>query len=249
MEVPYYEGSQNVIERNLMGEQRYVKVLVPQSCLTLCESVDCSLPGSSVHVILQARILEWVAIPFSRGSSRPRDWTWVSSTAGRFYTLWASLMGGVILWIRKPEKDWERFNRRAEERKCWLRCSGKSLSEEVTVMGSSNQERWCFQKVSGVRGAFQLEGTPEVGTRKREEPVRWGQYECTGHRVWGLVATEKGCIVLSVVWLPDSSGRASALFVFMYPRPLLPPKTGHITSHNAMDLGTIILAECDGNFW
>ena len=73
MEVPYYEGSQNVIERNLMGEQRYVKVLVPQSCLTLCESVDCSLPGSSVHVILQARILEWVAIPFSRGSSRPRD--------------------------------------------------------------------------------------------------------------------------------------------------------------------------------
>ena len=48
---------------------------VAQSSLTLCDPVDCSLPGSSVHGILQARILEWVAISFSRGSSRPRDWT------------------------------------------------------------------------------------------------------------------------------------------------------------------------------
>ena len=48
-------------------------VLVTQSCPTLCDSEDDSLPGSSVHGILQARILEWVAIPFSRGSSQPRD--------------------------------------------------------------------------------------------------------------------------------------------------------------------------------
>ena len=47
-------------------------------CLTLCEPMDCSPPGSSVRGILQARILEWVAIPFSRGSSQPRDWTQVS---------------------------------------------------------------------------------------------------------------------------------------------------------------------------
>ena len=46
-----------------------VKVLVTQSCPTLCDPMDCSPPGSSVHVILQARILEWVAIPFYRGSS------------------------------------------------------------------------------------------------------------------------------------------------------------------------------------
>ena len=46
-----------------------------QSCLTLCSPVDCSLPGSSVMGILQARILEWVAMPSSRGSSRPRDQT------------------------------------------------------------------------------------------------------------------------------------------------------------------------------
>ena len=49
-----------------------VKVLVAQSCLTLCDPMDYNLPGSSVHGILQARILEWVAIPFSRGSSQPR---------------------------------------------------------------------------------------------------------------------------------------------------------------------------------
>ena len=46
----------------------------PQSCLTLCDRMDCSPPGFSVHGILQARILEWVAMPFSRGSSQPRDW-------------------------------------------------------------------------------------------------------------------------------------------------------------------------------
>ena len=48
--------------------------------------MDCSPPGSSVHGILQARILEWVAISFPRGSSQPRDWTQVSLVAGRFFT-------------------------------------------------------------------------------------------------------------------------------------------------------------------
>ena len=55
----------------------------------LCNPMDCSLPCSSVHGILQARILEWAAISFSRGSSQPRDWTRVSHIAGRHFTLWA----------------------------------------------------------------------------------------------------------------------------------------------------------------
>ena len=63
-------------------------VLVAQECLTLCNPMDCSPPGFSVHGILQARILEWLAIPFSRESSQPRDWTWVSFIAGRFFTIW-----------------------------------------------------------------------------------------------------------------------------------------------------------------
>ena len=56
----------------------------------LCDPVDCSLPGSWIHGILQARILEWVAISFSRGSSWPRDRTWVSCIADRRFTVWAT---------------------------------------------------------------------------------------------------------------------------------------------------------------
>ena len=71
--------------------------LVAKSCPTLCNSMHCSTPGSSVHGILQARILEWVAISFSRGSSQPRNWTQVL----------AGLYKGplVVLWLagRKPQ--------------------------------------------------------------------------------------------------------------------------------------------------
>ena len=66
------------------------KVLVAQLCLTLCDPMNCNQPGSSVHGILQARILEWVDIPFSRRSSWPRDWTQVSCIAGGFFTIWAT---------------------------------------------------------------------------------------------------------------------------------------------------------------
>ena len=61
-------------------------VLVLQLYPTLCNPMDYSPPGSSVHESLQARILEWAAIPFSRGSSQPRDQTQVSCIAGRFFT-------------------------------------------------------------------------------------------------------------------------------------------------------------------
>ena len=64
-----------------------------QSCPTLCDPMDCSLPGSSVHGISQARILEWVAMPSSRGSSRPRDpsrISYVSCIGSRFFTISAA---------------------------------------------------------------------------------------------------------------------------------------------------------------
>ena len=64
----------------------YVKVLVAQLCLTLCDPMIYSPQGSSVHGIFQARILEWLTISFSSGSSQPRDKTCVSCTAGRFFT-------------------------------------------------------------------------------------------------------------------------------------------------------------------
>ena len=64
-----------------------MKSEVTQSCTTLCDPMDCSPPGSSIHGILQARILEWVSISFSRGSSQPRDRTQVSRIGGRRFNL------------------------------------------------------------------------------------------------------------------------------------------------------------------
>ena len=63
---------------------------VAQSCQTLGDPMDCSLPGSSIHGIFQVIILEWVAISFSRGSSWPRDWTRVSCIEDRRFTIWAT---------------------------------------------------------------------------------------------------------------------------------------------------------------
>ena len=103
-------------------------VLVARLCLTLCDPVDYNPPGSSIHGILQARLLEWVAMPFSRGSSQPRDWTLVSCIAGRFFTIWATrevlrekgaeglgnpefLFLLVLLLISKPELEcWWKVN-------------------------------------------------------------------------------------------------------------------------------------------
>ena len=65
-------------------------MLVTESCLTLCKPRNCRPPGSRVHGILQTRILEWVAIPFSRGSFWLRDWTRVSCMACRLFTNWAN---------------------------------------------------------------------------------------------------------------------------------------------------------------
>ena len=69
-----------------------------QSCLTLCDPMDCSLPGSSVHAILQTRILEWVSMPSSRGPSRPRDWTCVScvSCIGKQVLYYSCYVGSLL---------------------------------------------------------------------------------------------------------------------------------------------------------
>ena len=67
-----------ITEYYQLDTRKWSEVLVAQSCLTLCDPMNCSLLGSSVHGTLQARILEWVAISFSRGSSQPRDQTQVS---------------------------------------------------------------------------------------------------------------------------------------------------------------------------
>ena len=84
---------------HMRGE--WVKVV--QSYPTLCDPMDCSPPCSSVHGILQARILEGVAVPFSRGSHQPRDWTQVSYIAGRFFTIWVTR---EVWWAHWNELTW-----------------------------------------------------------------------------------------------------------------------------------------------
>ena len=61
--------------------------------------MDCSLSDSSIHGIFQARVLEWIAISFSRGPSWPRNWTWVSHIAGRRFTIWATREAHSFLWL------------------------------------------------------------------------------------------------------------------------------------------------------
>ena len=96
-----------------MGVMILSVCLVAQSCLTLCDSTDYSLPGSSVHRIFHARVLEWVAIPFSRGSSWLRDGP---SLAGRFFTVWAT---------RETQSYYLR---------CWIsRSKGKNTDKNLTL--------------------------------------------------------------------------------------------------------------------
>ena len=80
-------GGQHGDGINTTKTEKKVKVLITQVCPTLCGPMDCNLPGSSVHGILQARILEWVAILFSKGTSPARDQTLFSCSAGRFFTV------------------------------------------------------------------------------------------------------------------------------------------------------------------
>ena len=93
-----------------------LKVLVSQS--TLWDPMNCRPPGSSVHGILQARTLEWVVIPFSGGSSQPRDWTQVSCIEGRFFTIWA--IKEAQLWKRSVSNFWLPWNHYWDMENCLL---------------------------------------------------------------------------------------------------------------------------------
>ena len=106
--------SSNPAPEHLSGQTS--KVEAAQSCLALWDPMDCSLPGSSVHGILQAVIREWAVIPFSRGYSPPRDWIWVSCTAGRFFLVWAPIYQkdkctpGLTAALITIAKTWKQLN-------------------------------------------------------------------------------------------------------------------------------------------
>ena len=100
-----YEDLQDLLELTPKKDVLFItgESEVAQSCPTLCDPVDCSLPGSSVHGIFQAIVLEWIAISFSSRSSWPRDGTQVSRIVDRRFTIWATKE--VHYWLKESLKS------------------------------------------------------------------------------------------------------------------------------------------------
>ena len=142
---------------------------ITQSCPTLYDPMKCSLPGSSVHGILQARILERVAILFSRGSSHPRDRTQVSCTAGRFFTVWATREAQLALHQKLfPLQD--------------LLFKTSSASLFPTRLTPELYNNYSFNPHTPLIHTEQLivnTFSSSVSSRKNCEQIKWGQ--CLWH--------------------------------------------------------------------
>ena len=113
---PFFRNSPNLgIKLGLLHCGQILYCLSPEgspsvscSVVSLCDPMGCNLPDSSFCGILQARTLEWVAIPFSRGSSWPRELTWVSFIAGGFFTIWGgdTKPNWTILSLKEYSPKW-----------------------------------------------------------------------------------------------------------------------------------------------
>ena len=127
------------VEMEDIGKILFMLSLFSRSVVSdTCDRMDCSLPGSSVHGILQARILEWVSISFSRGSSWPRYWTRVSCTAGRFFTKSAIIYAKDMLirtWWLNGCGGWSR-----EKQHPGL--GSQRMVMPFTKMGSGEEQGW-----------------------------------------------------------------------------------------------------------
>ena len=148
------------------------------SCPTLCDPMDCSPPGSSVHGILQARVLEWVAMSFSRGSSRPRDQTQVSCLAGRFFTDWAK----TDIWIHPspPLTAWKTLGKSVSYREsvCQM-CSVYAHSLQSCLIPCDPID--CSLPGSSVHGILQarvLEWVAMPSSRGSSRPRDWTWVSC-----------------------------------------------------------------------
>ena len=129
-----------------------------RSCsgVQLCDPMGCSPPGSLVHGIFQARILEWVAISFSRWSSRPRDRTWVSHIVGRCFTVWAT---------RDAEPWWTATNfPKKKNNQGSLKCAENTNKQAVST--GWFKEHWaCYLNIKKNRDM--------VRKRIKETPLKW----------------------------------------------------------------------------
>ena len=141
------------------------QVLVTQSCLTLCHPRTVAHQAPPSVGILQARILEWAAIPFSRGSSWPRNATWVSCIAGRFFTVWAT----------------------SEAQRAQANSSSGEKQEGSQCQGS------CPGWLSGLAWEIQLQESQNPSILAPAEGKAWNKGHTTpswGRSVWGRKAFE-----------------------------------------------------------
>ena len=165
-----YPSTHSLVPGFLLCKMKEGKVKV-KSCPTLCDPMDCSLPGISVHGIFQARILEWVAISFSRRSSWPRDWTWVSLLVSRRFTLWATRE------VLQNGNDLNSHPRHAEKRSeqgpwsCFLDSDPSSsvIAGNVTLAAYSTFEP-CFLRCADCSAEWRWE----------LDPAPWGVEEPEG---------------------------------------------------------------------
>ena len=102
--------------------------------------MNCDPPGSSVHGILQARILKWIAISFSGGSSLPRDWAQVSYIAGRCFTIWATREG-----LKSTYAEYIMWNARMDEAQAGIKIAGRNINnlryaDDTILMSESEEE-------------------------------------------------------------------------------------------------------------
>ena len=179
---------QNVGRKWKKGE----KSEVAESCPTLCDPMDYSLPGSSVHGIFQARILEWVAISFSGRSSWLRDWTWACRSVGPRFTVWVTRKSR---WRRSPGRKRRCLQKsQVYPEQCsdedefghLVGCGFRWPSEGVNQAGS-NPSYWKGRLVSGTQSIWRpSEG--RVGDAQISPVRTWARalgYLSTNHFLMG----------------------------------------------------------------
>ena len=165
-----------------------------QSCPTLFDPTDCSWPGFSDHGILQARTLEWIAMPSCRGSSWPRDWTWVSWTAGRFCTIWTTREA-----LDKCRKSIKKQRHYFDDKGPYSQSYGFSSSHvqmwELDHKDGWMLKNWCFWTVV-------LEKTFEShwGCKIKAVNPKWNQS-------WIFIGRTDAEAEAPILWPPDEKSR------------------------------------------
>ena len=162
-----------------------------QSCLILCDPMDCSLPGSSVHGILQARILEWVAVSSSRGSFQPRDWTRISYVSLHWQA--------VSLPLTPPGKpriqSFENFSANTDQQYLQVCCAVLRLVTQscLTLCDPKDCSPPGFS-VHGDSPVRKLEWAAMPSSRRSSQPRNWNQVSCIARGYFTIWTTREACL-------------------------------------------------------